>query len=84
MRRARPVPPHERAHALASCRQARRHAFGRRVVEVVDEVLLVVVRSSVVDVADQLVVVELVVTVDVTVVEGVVVVVVVSDVASFK
>ena len=48
-----------------------------------DEVLLVVVRSSVLDVVDRLVV-ELVITVDVTVVEGVVVVVVVSDVASFK
>ena len=76
----RPVPPHAPAHALAWCRHARRHALGRRVVEVVDEVLLRVVRSPVLDVVDQLV--ELVI-VDVTVVEEVVVVVV-TDVASFK
>ena len=74
------MPPHAPAHALAWCRHARRHALGRRVVEVVDEVLLRVVRSPVLDVVDQLV--ELVI-VDVTVVEEVVVVVV-TDVASFK
>ena len=59
------MPSHAAAHPLASCRQVRRHAFGPRVVEVVD------------------VVVELVIIVDVTIVEGVVVVVV-TDVASFK
>ena len=49
----RPVPPHATSHAFVSCRQARRQALGRSVVEVVDDVLaevvvLVVVGSRVV------------------------------------